>query len=85
MLSASWKEMFFLGLTIFSTERRKYYADKIYDLEKKIQDSELKVWPDYTDSEVYLLKQNLRIEVERFERSFNAEFAEALKKLTGGV
>lgn len=85
MLEASWKEIFFLGLTIFSTERRKYYADKILELEKKIQDSETKVWPDYTDSEAYILKKELKAETERFERSFNAEFADALKKLASGV
>lgn len=85
MLEASWKEIFFLGLTIFSTERRKYYADKIHELEKKIQESEMKVWPEYTDSESYVLKKELKTEVERFERSFNAEFAEALKELTSGV
>lgn len=84
MFSASWKEIFLVGLTLFSTERRKYYADKIYDLEKRQLDLSTKTYLDgYSDSEVYLLKEKLRIEKERFERSFNSEFSEAIKKLTG--
>ena len=85
MLNASWKEIFYLSLTILSTERRKYYADKVIELEKKLVESEMKVWPEYTDSESYYIKKELKSEIERFERSFNAEFAEALKKLTSGV
>lgn len=83
MITAAWKDLALISLQIFSTERRKYYADKIYDLEVKQEEALGKVFPDYTDSEVYEIRRELKIEVDRFQKAFNTDLAETLKGLIG--
>lgn len=74
-------EILATGLKIFSDERRRYYENKMLEVEQTVKDAENKTHPDYSDAKLALAVEAR----ETFLLAFNTEFKVAMDALLSKV